>query len=254
MNIVIIEDEKITAKDLANTLLEVNPEIKIHALLHSVEEAIDFLQKNKNIDLIFSDIQLGDGLSFDVFETVHNQIPIIFCTAFNEYALQAFETSGISYILKPFSKQTVSKAIEKFKQLQTQQTPPVIDYNSIIQSIQAKIIPTKLPNIIVNKGEKIIPVSGENIALFYIDQGIIKAQTFDKETLVVTHTLDELEAKFSPSFFRANRQFLLNRGSIKEASQHFNRKLLVRLNIPFNEEILVGKEKTTSFLNWLSEF
>ncbi len=128
MKIVIIEDEKPTARDLAKTITAIEPDAEIVKLLNSVEEAIEYLSSN-SVDLIFSDIQLCDGLSFKIFEEVENHAPIIFCTAFNEYALEAFKSAGIDYLLKPFSKATVAKALEKYQKLKSAFAKPQHDFS-----------------------------------------------------------------------------------------------------------------------------
>ncbi|MBP9187070.1 MAG: response regulator transcription factor [Bacteroidia bacterium] len=254
MKILIIEDEKLTAKDLMNTIKLVEPNAEIVAQIATVEDAIFYFENQPNIDLIFSDIQLGDGSSFEIFEKLKINTPIIFCTAFNEYALKAFETSGIDYILKPFSKNTVQKAILKFKTI-TQKTDSIQpNYKELFDTISKKIQSTKLSNIIVYQGDKIIPLAGDTIALFYIDNGIVKAINFDNKKFTISYNLEELEQKYSPHFFRPNRQFLVNRSAIKEAAQYFNRKHLVHLTIPFSEQILVGKEKINAFLDWLANY
>jgi two-component system, LytTR family, response regulator LytT len=254
MKIVIIEDENLTARDLINTIKSLEPNAEIIQHLSTVEDAISFFSTKPEIDLIFSDIELGDGHSFEIYEQVNITTPIIFCTAFNEFALKAFDTSGIDYILKPFSKEAVKKSLEKFKQITKQNGPVSADYKSMFESIAKQIQPTKLPNIIIHQGDKIIPMPGDSIAIFYIDNTIVKALDFEAKQMVLSYNLEELEQKFSPTFYRANRQFLINRAAVKEASQHFNRKLLVHLNITFTEQILIGKEKTTSFLEWLANF
>jgi two-component system, LytTR family, response regulator LytT len=253
MKVVIIEDEKLTAKDLANTIRSVEPLAEIVAILPSVAEGVQFWKHEPEIDLVFSDIELGDGQSFEIFERCQVNTPIIFCTAYNEYALQAFDTAGISYILKPFSAQSIAKAIQKFKDIQPQKETQEPDYQSIVQALQQQLIPAKIPNVIVHRGDRIIPIAGEKIAFFSVENTLVKAYTFEQEVAVVSQTLDDLEKKFAPYFFRANRQFLLNRKAVKEASQYFNRKLLVHLSLPFDEPILIGKEKTTAFLNWLAD-
>lgn len=252
MNIVVIEDEKLTANDLIKSIKTVEPAANVVAHLTTVEESIIFFNNKPNVDLIFSDIQLGDGLSFDIFEQVSIETPIIFCTAFNEYALKAFETSGIDYILKPFSKLALQKSIQKFKSITGKQQVNEPNYSALFDAIKKQIIPQKLPNILIHQGDKITPVAGDKIALFYIDNGNVWAFGFEQSKKFVSANLEELEAKFNPYFFRVNRQFLINRTAIAEASQHFNRKVLVHLNIPFAEQILVPKEKVTLFLEWLA--
>jgi two-component system, LytTR family, response regulator LytT len=254
MKIVIIEDEKLTAKDLQKTIKSIEPNAEIIIILGSIEESVEYFATEPDVDLIFSDIQLGDGNSFEIFENSTIRIPIIFCTAFNDYALRAFDTFGIDYILKPFSAKTIEKALTKFKTITKQKQTYTNDLKTIFESISKQIQPNKLPNIIIHQGDKIIPIGGDNIALFYIDSSVVKAILFDDKPCVVSYNLEDLEVKFAPYFYRVNRQFLVNRSAVKEASQHFNRKLLVHLNIPFADEILVTKEKVTPFLEWLAQF
>ncbi len=251
MNIVIIEDEKISAQDLAKKLLSLEPTANIVATIASVEQGINYFASHSNIDVIFSDIQLGDGLSFEIYEQVQIDVPIIFCTAFNEYALQAFNTAGIDYILKPFSTATVQKALQKFKTIVQKKNNESDNLIAAITKIKEQMQPGKLPNILIQQAEKITPLSGEKIALFYIEHGNVKALLFDGKIAIVNYKLEDLEKKFIPVFFRVNRQFLIHRNAVKEASHHFNRKLLLHLTLPFNEEILVGKEKYATFLEWL---
>ncbi len=252
MKIAIIEDEKLTAKDLAKTINVVEPDFEIVALLHSVEEAIDFFRLKPALDLIFSDIELGDGLSFEIFEKQEITTPIIFCTAYNQYALEAFKTVSIDYLLKPFSKHTVGKAIEKFYLLKGKSIAKENDYSTLMDLIKNQLNPNRNPSVIIQQADKIIPLDAAKIALFYIENDNVFAYTFDKTKQLLNNKLDVLEKQFSPSFFRANRQFLINRKAVKDASHYFNRKIVVNLNIPFHEQIIVGKLKVTAFVDWLA--
>jgi two-component system, LytTR family, response regulator LytT len=252
MKIVIIEDEKLTAKDLAKTIKGIEPDIEILALLHSVEEAIEFFKTKPALDLIFSDIELGDGLSFEIFEKAQNRTPVIFCTAFNEYALQAFKTVGIDYLLKPFSKVTVEKALEKYHYLKEKLASQNDALPNLMSLLKNQLFPIKTPSIIMQQGDKIIPLEGDKIALFYIEDDYVFAYTFDQKSHILSQKLDVLEKTFSPSFFRANRQFLINRKAVKDASHSFNRKIEINLTLPFKAQIIVGKLKVTSFLQWLA--
>jgi two-component system, LytTR family, response regulator LytT len=252
MKIAIIEDEKLTAKDLARTITAIEPDAEIVAILPSIELAVEFLSKNKTLDLIFSDIELGDGLSFEIFEKVQNQTPVIFCTAYNEYALQAFKTTGIDYLLKPFSKTTVSKSLEKYYSLRERLAPPQQDISGLMNLFKNQLNPAKLPSVIMQQGDKIIPLDGDKIALFYIEDDYVFAYTFEQKNYILSQKLDVLEKTFHPSFFRANRQFLINRKAVKDASHSFNRKIEVNLLFPFKEQIIVGKLKVTAFLEWLA--
>jgi two-component system, LytTR family, response regulator LytT len=253
LKIVIVEDEKLTANDLASTIVSIKPEAEIIKIIPTIEEGIEFFTTNKEqIDLIFSDIQLGDGESFTIYNSVALKTPIVFCTAYNEYALQAFQTLGIDYILKPFSTKDIQKAIAKFETITNTSSIATPDISNLLSSLKKELNTGKLPSIILYQGEKIIPVQGEKIALFYIDQLTVKAITFENKILFTNNKLDELEKKFTPQFYRANRQFLVNKNAIKEAAQHFHRKLQIIVSVDFQQEILVGKEKATSFLEWLA--
>jgi DNA-binding LytR/AlgR family response regulator len=252
MKIIIIEDEKLTAKDLVRTISAVEPDAEIVAVLHSVADAIDFLKEKKEIDLIFSDIQLGDGLSFEVFEKVNNQIPVIFCTAFNEYALDAFKTVGIDYLLKPFNKQSVGKALDKYQQLKEKLATPKNDYADLLDLLKQKITAPPSQSVIIHQGDKIIPLPVKDIALFYFEDNYAFAYTFEGKKHLLSQNMDTLEKMFSPNFFRANRQILVNRKAVKDAAHYFNRKIVVNLTIPFHEQILVGKLKITAFMSWLT--
>jgi two-component system, LytTR family, response regulator LytT len=252
MTIVIIEDEKLTAKDLAKTLKGIEPDIEILAMLHSVEEALDFFKTKPNVDLIFSDIELGDGLSFDIFNQAKITTPIIFCTAYNQYALDAFKTTGIDYVLKPFSKQSIEKTLIKFQNLKETISTPKEDYTDLLSLLKLKITP-KTASVLIHQGDKIIPLNSKDIALFYIENDCTYAYTFDQKKHFVSQKLEALEMTFAVAFFRANRQFLVNRKAIKDVSHYFNRKMVANLNVPFPEQIIVGKLKTTEFMQWLAD-
>ena len=250
MKILIIEDEKLTAKDLANTIKSVEPDAEILPLIYSVEDALDFLMQKPEIDLIFSDIELGDGLSFDVFHKIENKVPIIFCTAYQQYTLEAFNTAGIDYILKPFNKLSVEKTLLKYKNLKEKLSQTSSNFDAVVSTIKNNLINAN-PSIITHIGDKIIPINSQQIALFYVENDNTFIHTFDNKRHVINQKLEILEKMFSPLFFRANRQFLINRKAVKDASQYFNRKMLVNLTISFSEQIIIGKLKTTEFVKWL---
>lgn len=247
MKIVIIEDEAYTAEDLHETLLRINSAIEVVAILPSVKEAIAYFQTNIAPDLIFSDIQLGDGLSFEIFHTIPVRAPVIFCTAYDEYALNAFEVNGIEYVLKPFNSQTISLAIEKYKSLKL-----LLNDNSKLYEL-FKSKETSRQSLIVHYKDKIIPFAFDQIALFFIENEISYLYTFDQRKYAISKSLDEIERLAGSSFFRVNRKYMLHRKAIKDAARYFNRKLLVNLNTDFlsDEPITVGKTKSSEFLNWL---
>ncbi|MBX2818103.1 MAG: LytTR family DNA-binding domain-containing protein [Rhodothermaceae bacterium] len=251
MNILIIEDEKRTANDLKRTIFAVVPEAEVYGIVGSVEAGIDFLNNHKQIDLIFSDIQLADGLSFDIFQTTKNDIPVIFCTAYDQFALQAFQTYGIDYILKPFDEPAVKRAIDKYKNLIGTSRPT--DFRDVTEAIKQQLFPSKkTTSILIHQGDKLIPLSVDDVAIFFIKDELLSAYTFSGIRYFVDKKLDSLEAELSPTFFRANRQQLIHRRAVRDVSQYFHRKLMVNLSIPFKEEVVVGKLKVTAFKEWLS--
>lgn len=251
MNIVIIEDEELTASDLAGTIMKIDRNVEITAVLNSVKQSISYFRENRHPDLIFCDIQLGDGLSFEIFKECSISAPVIFCTAFDEYALEAFRANGIDYILKPFSRQTVEDALKRYKTLENN----FLNRNDSLEKIFALLENKKIKkqnSVLVYHRDKIIPVKIDDIALFYIENELTHLITFAGKRHTINKTLEELETIAGSGFFRANRQFLLNREGIGNVTQYFSRKLIVYLSIPFNEKIIVSKEKVASFLAWLS--
>ena len=251
MKVVIIEDEKLTADDLAETILKIVPDAKIISVLHSVSTAISWFQKNEHPDLIFSDIQLGDGLSFEIFKKISTNVPVIFCTAYDEYALKAFDANGIDYILKPFDKSTIEAAFSKYNKLKNKFSENSSSLDNVIRLLENKKKHNQVSVLVYHK-DKIVPVRLEEIALFYIENEITYLLTFDQKSYTINKTIEEIEKISSDVFFRVNRQFLVNRKAIKEASQYFARKLSLTLTISFKETITVSKLKVPEFLDWLS--
>lgn len=252
MKIVIIEDEKLTAQDLKKVVLDVAPSSEVVALLYSVKQALAYFKENPDPDLIFSDIQLGDGLSFDIFNELNTSTPIIFCTAYDEYALNAFQLNGIDYLLKPFTSEAVKKALDKYEDLSKIFST---DRNALdeLQKIVSHIHKPGSGSILVNHKENIIPIKIDDIALFYIENQVTYLTTLDEETYFLNKTLDQIGKICGPLFYRANRQFLVNRKAIKNASHHLSRRFSINLTIPFDQPITVSKEKLSEFLDWLAQ-
>ncbi len=171
MKIAIIEDEKLTAEDLAETIFKVDANAQIVASLYSVKEAILYFSKNEKPDLIFSDIQLGDGLSFEIFKAVPVSTPVIFCTAYDEYALTAFKANGIDYILKPFTKKTIAEALNRYKELKDNFSRSIPGYE-IISGLFENRKSQQDASVLVYIRDKILPIKINDIALFYIENKI----------------------------------------------------------------------------------
>lgn len=252
MKIVIIEDEQLTADDLAETILKVSPSTQIIARLSSVKDAVVWFRKNDQPDLIFSDIQLGDGLCFEIFRKIPISTPVIFCTAFDEYALTAFKSHGIDYILKPFDEQTIANSLTRYKELEKKFLGNNLQIEKVLQLFENRKVEKQVSVLVFHK-DKILPINLSDIALFYIENEITHLLTFGQKSFTISKTLEELEQIAGNSFYRANRQYLLNRKAIKEAAQYFARKLSITLTIPFNQTITISKVKVPDFLSWLSE-
>jgi len=250
MKIIIIEDEKFTAEDLAKTISSVASDAEIEALIYSVGDAISYFKKNEAPDLIFSDIQLGDGLSFKIFKSVNVDAPVIFCTAFDEYALNAFKTNGIDYILKPYTRKTIAGALDKYRNLRQSFLGNASQYDAVLEALKNRDTP-KSATILVHHKDKILPIKLENIALFYIEDEMTHLLTFDNKIYFINKKLEDLDKASGNSFFRVNRQHLINRKAIDYVSHYFSRKLSINIVVPFKEKIIPSLNKTQEFLNWL---
>ncbi|AYB33134.1 LytR/AlgR family response regulator transcription factor [Chryseolinea soli] len=252
MNIVIIEDELKAAKSLADLITTLRPSYKIIAQLQSIESAVAYFSGNKEPDLVFLDIELADGQSFEIFKTITLRCPIIFCTAYGQYAMEAIKANGIDYVLKPFSRQDILNALEKvegFKNFFQQESVP--DWNALMSKIG---VDDGKKSFLVFKNNKYTTVQTDAIAFFYIKEDATTLVTFQQQEYTIAQSLDQLAAVLSPKqFFRVNRQYLINFGAVKEVEHYFARKLFVRLVIPSPDKLLIGKEKTSAFLGWLEE-
>lgn len=263
MTVLILEDEPITAEELQHYLRNIEPNVQIVAVLETVEEAVEYLREQPGLprpgpDLIFSDIQLADGLSFEVFERVKVRCPVIFCTAFDEYAMQAFTTNGIDYVLKPFDRKAIAGSLSKFNNLQThfQRNAPIAqpDVNEPLQRLLSQLRPAQRSTFLVNQKGKYYPVSVEDIAFFYTEHEVVWLHKSSGEKYAIDYKLDELETMLNPAqFYRANRQFIIRFEAVKEFEPYFNRKLLVRLQPATPEPLVISKAKATDFMRWLEQ-
>jgi len=251
MKVVIIEDEMLMAKDLAASLQQLDPAIVVSATLSSVSQACTYFAGNELPDLVFSDIQLGDGLSFEIFRECPMNVPIVFCTAYDEYALEAFKTNGIDYILKPCTNASLNNTLQKYRRLQQKFSNRDHTYETLINLLPKRPAANRSA-ILVFQNERIIPLPIADIALFFIHNKMTLVLCFDQQLFMISQSLDELEQIAGDTFFRANRQYLVNRKAIKEASHYYARKLVLRLSLTFKDTITVSKDKYADFLQWLS--
>ncbi|MBE8728287.1 LytR/AlgR family response regulator transcription factor [Flavobacterium hungaricum] len=252
MTIIIVEDEVKTAKALGQLILSIRPDVQILSYIQSIDGAVSYLLENGQPDLIFMDIQLADGLSFEIFKSVKVLSPVIFCTAFDDYAIDAFKSNGIDYVLKPFSRESIALAMNKAAELQNffqRNNKQMPDFEYLLSKSSEN---KGKSSFLVFKNNKYQTVQTENIAYFFIKNETPTIMTFDKNEYQLTQSLDEVSKLLAPvQFFRINRQYLVNFAAIREAEHYFSRKLLIKLIVPTEEKLLVGKEKSTAFLNWL---
>lgn len=257
MTIVIIEDEKHTALDLKEMIQELDSRYSVQAVIDSVEEGVDWFTGNPHPDLIFSDIKLGDGLAFDIFRQVDITCPVIFCTAYDEYAIVAFRNNGIDYLLKPIQKEDLKKSLARIEMFKTSVTknydPGLLDH--FLKEIETEQGNRQYKsNLLVTSGEKMIPIGIVEVACFKVVEAGTDVITRENKKHRIRDTLAYLESVIHPQeFYRANRQFLISYDAIQEVEQYDERKLLIHLHPPVSEQIIVSKEKATDFLKWMEE-
>ncbi|WP_316819272.1 LytTR family DNA-binding domain-containing protein [Pedobacter nyackensis] len=253
MRVIIIEDESKTAKELKEMLQEIDHDINVEAILLSVSSAIKWFKENDAPELIFSDIQLGDGLSFEIFKEVQIEAPVIFCTAFDEYAIRAFESNSIDYLLKPIEEDKVQKSLEKYMRLKEH----LIKSNqrtSNLNKVLAQMDTAFRQNILVHYGEKILPIRVVDIHFVYASNRLVYVYTSDEKSYPVQHTLEQLETILNPAqFFRVNRNYIINREIIQNIEHYFNRKLYVNTKGATPEKVIISKIKAKPFLKWLEQ-
>ena len=254
MNVVIIEDEDLAAVSLVNLLTECSFEITVVKRLESVQESILWLKEN-TCDLIFSDIHLGDGESFEIFRTLDCKIPIVFTTAYDKYAVTSFEFFAIDYLLKPYNIEKVEKALEKFSVLK-----PVSkgEYAIQIEALLAKMKPVEQvekERFLVSKGNLFVSIQQEDIAFFMAQGKNLFLYTNKGESYLYNDTISNLETKLSTKyFFKINRKFIIQHKAIQNISKYGGNRIKVELapNPPAEESILVSTQKTNEFKDWLN--
>jgi DNA-binding LytR/AlgR family response regulator len=250
----IVEDEPVTARNLSHLLQSINNGIEISAMLTGVQEAVEWFKENDNYDLIFMDIRLADGLSFDIFKQATITKPVIFVTAYNDYAIEAFKNNGIDYILKPFDEREVERALVKFESLvginkKESSELPVLQL--IEQISNAK---NYKKSFLVHYRDRLIPIETAKISWFYTANEIVYAHTIDARQFVIDFTMEQLEQQLDKStFFRANRQFIVNRKEITEVEFYFNGRLSVKVKPAPPESIIISKARVPEFKSWMND-
>lgn len=253
MKILIIEDEEPAAKRLQKMLKEIEPGITVLGQIVSVSSAIKWFSENEKPELVFSDIQLSDGLSFELFKAVDVACPVIFTTAYDQYAIDAFKVNSIDYLLKPIKKEDLEKAVAKYKKLSVSAAPPAIDINKLLQTLNPAGAEYK-KRFVVRYGEHIKTIDIEEVVYFYTEDKVTFLCTKDGRRYVIDFNLDTLDASLDPkSFFRINRQYIIGIHSIAEMFAYTKSRVLIKLNPPAKHETIVSTERSADFKHWLGD-
>jgi len=254
MNIVLIEDEAIAMRMLRKVILSIEKDAVIVAEIDSVADALSWFASNRNttVDVIFSDIQLSDGLSFEIFESLNLQLPVIFTTAFNEYAIKAFKVNGVDYLLKPIQEVEVKVALNKLKQTKSQfSQQQLTEIQNLMLRLQAPVVAPS-PTFLAYQKDKIIPVKSETIAWMNTQNQVLTVVLQNNQKPHLEETMDTVEKRLpAAEFFRINRQYIVSRKAIVEAEYYFNNRLSLKLNPSSTETVIVSREKVSQFRNWL---
>ena len=255
MNVLIIEDEKPAIEKLELLLTKYGGDIEILGRLSNIKDSVDWLQRNSDtLDLIFMDIQLTDGQSFDIFKSVEIKTPVIFITAYNEYALEAFKVNSIDYLLKPIKYEYLAKALDKFKSFSENlpSSKPEIDINALA-AIMNQAGKEYKNRFMVKMGEHIHSVTTAETQCFYSEGRIVLLFSDTQRKFFVDYTMTELENLLDPKIFhRVNRSFIVNIDAIKDVVVYSKTRLKIILKEEFDKEIIVSREKIKSFKEWFS--
>ena len=250
MTTIIIEDEKPSARRLQRMLDTLG--VQAETMLHSVEESIAWFQNNAHPDLIFLDIQLSDGLSFEIFESIDIQSAVIFTTAYDEYALQAFKLNSIDYLLKPIDDEDLAKAVAKYKTRIPKQQKVTLDFDDIKKLLVNPIEREYKKRFSVKVGQHLKLINIEDIECFYSENKGTYLYTTEGRNYLLDTTLEQLENELEPQqFFRINRKFFVNIHAIKDMVSYTNSRLQIKLNSFNEQEIIVARERVKDFKNWL---
>jgi len=250
MNVIIIEDEKPSARRLQRMLDKYNVNVK--EMLHSVEESTAWFKNNEHPDLIFLDIQLSDGLSFEIFDLVEIKSSIIFTTAFDEYALQAFKLNSIDYLLKPIDEEELESAVRKYQEMNSKPKNIQIDFDDIKQLLTNPLEREYKKRFTTKIGQHLKMINIDEIECFYSENKGTYAHTVDGRDYLLDTTLEKLELELSPKiFFRISRKYYVNINSIKDIISYTNSRLELKLNNYHEQEVIVARERVKDFKLWL---
>jgi len=250
MTVIIIEDEKPAARLLQRKLQKLD--ITAGTMLHSVQEAVEWFSNNEHPDLIFLDIQLSDGLSFEIFDRVHITSAVIFTTAYDEYALRAFKLNSIDYLLKPIDEDDLEAAVEKFKERQPKPQPQAIDFEQIKRMLANPAEKAYKKRFTIKMGQHLKMINIEDAECFYSENKGTYIHTTDNRDYLLENTLEQLETELDPKqFFRVSRKFIVAVNAIKDIVVYTNSRLKVIPPTYKDDEIIVSRERVNDFKDWL---
>lgn len=248
MRVLIVEDETAAAENLEYLLHKADADIEVAANTESVEQTVKWLSHNA-VDLIFMDIHLSDGSAFSLFDSMHVATPIIFTTAYDQYALDAFKVNSIDYLLKPIKPSDLQRALDKFHRFAQ---PDINRYLERLNTLATR--PKYLTRFLISEKDKIIPLSVDNIACIYCTDRKTDIITCDGQSIRYNRPLDAIMAELDPAkFIRANKQFIISHDAVADITVWFDNRLRIRLSVATPEEIYVAKNRVSEFKQWLTE-
>ncbi len=249
MNILIVEDEPLASERLRSLILQYDSDLTIVDELDAVEEVVSFLQSKPSLDLVFLDIQLSDGLSFEIFDQVLMPCPVVFTTAYDQYALQAFRVHGIDYLLKPIGTEELHGALDRVRKLSAQPEP------ELLQQVHRQLTTRYQSRFLVKVGDSYQPKPIDDIAYFYADGKVTYlVSKSNQRRYILDHTLEQLENELLDPhrFFRINRKFMIGADSIQEVRSYLNGRLKVMPIVPSEADMIVSRERVATFKSWLN--
>lgn len=251
MKVVIIEDEKLSAEHLENLLKRIDSTVQVIAKLDSVKRCLEFFKAEPSADLLFVDVHLADGLSFELFAKIKIDTPVIFTTAYDEYAIKAFKLNSVDYLLKPIGLEDLKSAMAKYKKLNSSYRSGMMEDIAIAYQQMNKQYKNRF---MVKMGDTIASVKTEEISHFISEDGMVLLATTQGKRYTVDYTLDQLESLIDPAaFFRINRKVMMHINSIQKVSAYFNSRLKINTDTLQDEDGIVSRERVNDFKKWLDK-
>jgi DNA-binding LytR/AlgR family response regulator len=247
MKVLIVEDERLAAEKLKRTLKQVDPSIEVLQVLESVEESVNWFASHPNPDLVFMDIQLDDGISFEIFDAVKIEAPIIFTTAYDEYAIRAFKVNSVDYLLKPVGKSALAKALDKFEKLYPEKQTG-LNFSEVFKQLSK----TYKSRFLVKAGSRFQSVPVENIICFFVEERCTFLKTTNGKIYDLDTSLDQIQKQVDPNlFFRINRNFLVNINVINEIISYSTSRLKLKIENFSSDGLIVSRDKVAEFKQWM---